>query len=308
MLNKIIEGQSKFRIILLCFLILLTYQASAQNLDTLKHSINKILASKKAVVGISIIGNDGKDTLSLNGDRHFPLQSVFKFHIALATLSKIDKRQFSLSQKVRITKNELLPNLWSPLRDENPNGGMFQISTLIQYAVSQSDNVACDALLRLIGGPKVVEEYIKNNNIKDIAIKLNEEDIQKKWVLMFENWTTPKAASEVLKKFYNNKNKLLSEKSYGFIWKIMKETQTGEERIRGQLPKNAIVAHKTGSSGTNKEGITEAVNDIGIVFLPNGKYFIISAFVSRSKESNETNEKIIAEITKVTYDYYKGTQ
>ncbi|MGO4875093.1 class A beta-lactamase, subclass A2 [Pedobacter psychrotolerans] len=307
MLNKIIEGQSKFRIILLCFLILLTYQASAQNLDTLKHRINQILASKKAVVGISIIGNNGKDTLSLNGDRHFPLQSVFKFHIALAMLSKIDKRQFSLSQKVRITKNELLPDLWSPLREENPNGGMFQISTLIQYAVSQSDNVACDALLRLIGGPKVLEEYMKNNNIKDIAIKLNEEDIQKKWDLMFENWTTPKAACEVLKKFYNNKNKLLSEKSYGFIWKTMKETQTGEERIRGLLPKNAIVAHKTGSSGTNKEGITEAVNDIGIVFLPNGKYFIISAFVSSSKESNETNEKIIAEITKVTYDYYKGS-
>ena len=64
----------------------------------------------------------------------------------------------------------------------------------------------------------------------------------------------------------------------------MKETETGKARLKGQLPKEVIVAHKTGSSGTNKAGITAAVNDIGIIFLPNGKHFFISVFVSNSKE------------------------
>jgi beta-lactamase class A len=40
--------------------------------------------------------------------------------------------------------------------------------------------------------------------------------------------------------------------------------------------------------------------------LPNGAYFIISVFVSDSKESDETNEKIIAEIAKAAYDFYTG--
>jgi hypothetical protein len=90
-----------------------------------------------------------------------------------------------------------------------------------------------------------------------------------------------------------------------YFWKTNKETTTGRNRIRGQLPEETVVAHKTGWSGTNKEtGITAAVNNIGIVFLPSGEYFIISVFVSESKEAFDTNEKIIADIAKATYEFY----
>ena len=285
------------------FFLIIHGQILAQTSHLLKEKILQIVAAKNAVVGVSIYGNGGKDTVSLHGDRHFPLQSVFKFHIALAVLAQIDKGRFSLDQKIEIHKKELLPNLWSPLREENPHGGSFSIAKLIKYAVSQSDNVACDALLRLVGGPHVVEEYFKKNHIKDIAIRLNEEDSQANWDLMFRNWTTPKAANETLMKFYYN-NKLLSTNSHNFIWSVMKGTETGVNRLRGSLPKQTIVAHKTGSSGTNKEGITEAVNDIGIVFLPNGNYFFISVFVTNSKESESVNEKIIADIAKAAWDYF----
>lgn len=276
------------------------------NTDLLRKKIEQIVSDKNAVVGVSIIGNNGRDTLSLYGDKQFPMQSVFKFHIALAVLSEVDKGILSLNQIVEIDKDEFLPeNFWSPLRDENPNGGSFTIERLIQYAVSHSDNTACDVLIRLIGTPKTVEEYIKKSGIEDIQITFNEEKMQAKWENMFQNWTTPNAASETLKIFFENKNNLLSKSSYDFFWKTNKETTTGKGRIRGQLPNETIVAHKTGSSGTNKKtGIIAAVNNIGIVFLPNGKYFIISVFVTDSQENYKTNEKIIAAIAKATYDFY----
>ena len=87
----------------------------------------------------------------------------------------------------------------------------------------------------------------------------------------------------------------------------MKETSTGTNRIKGQLPENTVVAHKTGTSGTNKEGLTAAVNDIGIVFLPDGQHFYISVFVTNSTENADTNEKIIADISKAAWDYFTGT-
>jgi len=287
-------------------LLLITSCQSSHKTDLLRSKIEQIITDKNAVVGVSIIGNNGKDSVSLNGDWRFPMQSVFKFHIALAVLSEVDKGNLSLDQKIVISKDDLLPeDFWSPLRDENPNGGSFTIEKLIQYSVSQSDNIACDVLIRLIGTPKKVEEYFKKNNIQDIQITFNEEDMQAKWENMFQNWTTPKAATETLKKFYENKNNLLSKSSYDFFWKTNKETTTGANRIKGQLPEGTIVAHKTGWSGTNKEtGITAAVNNIGIVFLPNGEYFIISVFVTESKENFETNEKIISDIAKATYDFY----
>ncbi len=85
----------------------------------------------------------------------------------------------------------------------------------------------------------------------------------------------------------------------------MKGTKTGKNRLRGQLPKETIVAHKTGWSGKHKgTGITAAVNNIGIVFLPNREHFAISVFVTESKEDFKTNEKIISDISKVAWDYF----
>jgi beta-lactamase class A len=283
----------------------LSCRHSTQQTETLKEQILQIIASKKATVGVSIIGSEGKDTLSIHGERHFSLQSVFKFHIAAAVLSEIDKGKLSLDQIVVVKKEEMLPDLWSPLREENPEGGSFTIARLIQYAVSQSDNVACDVLIRLIGTPQTVEDYIRSIGIEDISIKINEEVMQAKWENMFQNWTTPKAASEMLQKFYNKDLKLLSETSHNFLWTTMKETSTGQGRLKGLLPTGTVVAHKTGSSGTNEEGLSAATNDIGIVFLPNGAHFVISVFVTDSKENDETNEQIIAEIGKVAYDYFK---
>lgn len=291
--------------------LLLSVITSCQSLnktDLLRKKIEQIVSDKNAVVGLSIIGVNGKDTIALNGDRHCPLQSVFKSHIALAVLSEIDKGIFSLDQKVEVNKKGLLPeNFWSPLRDENPNGGRFTIARLIQYSISQSDNVACDVLIRLIGTPKTVEAYFKKNNIDNIVITFTEEEMQSKWENMFQNWTTPKTASETLKIFYENQTNLLSKDSYDFFWKTMKETTTGKDRLKALLPEGTIVAHKTGTSGTSKEGLTPATNDMGIVFLPNGEHFIISVFVTNSKESEQTNAKIIADIAKATYDFYTTT-
>ena len=292
-----------FRLVTLV-LTFISAQTFAQTTNALRHKIQQIVSTKNATVGVSIIGNDGKDTISLNGEKHYPMQSVFKFHIALAVLSQIDKGKFSLDQKIEIQKKDLIPNLYSPLREDYPNGATLPISKILEYTVSLSDNVGCEVLLRLIGGPKIVEDYFVKNNIKDVSIKVNEEQQQADWDLQFKNWTTPKAANETLAKFYNNKKKLLSLKSYDFIWKTMRETETGVNRLKGQLPKGTIVAHKTGSSGANKDGLTAAVNDIGIIFMPNGKYFFISVFVTDSKENADTNEKIIADIAKETWNYF----
>jgi beta-lactamase class A len=286
------------------FFLALHLPSSAQTLDSLRQNIQRIVSSKNAEVGVAIMSINGKDTLSINGDKHLPMQSVFKFHIALALLSEIDKGKFSLQQKVTIKQNELLPDLYSPIREKYPQGVTLTLAEIIEYTVSQSDNVGCDVLLRLLGGPSAVEKYFLSNKFKDISIKINEETMQRNWDQMFLNWTTPKAANQVLSAFYRNDKKILSKKSYEFIWNVMKATQTGKGRLKGLLPEGTVVAHKTGYSGKNKEGIMAAVNDIGVVFLPNGQHFYISVFVTNSKEDFDTNEKIIAEIGKSAWEYF----
>lgn len=291
--------------ILAILLLAVTGQLVAQNKKDLVQKIQQIVSTKNAVVGVSIVGNNGKFKLDANGGKRFPMQSVFKFHIGVVMLSEIDKGRFSLDQEIEIKKSELLPGLYSPIRDKYPDGATLTIAEILEYTVSLSDNVGCDVLLKLLGGPKAVEDHFVKNKFKDISIKINEETMQANWDRQYENWTTPKAANHVLSSFFYNRKNLLSQKSHDFIWKIMRETSTGPNRLKGQLPAGTVVAHKTGYSGVNKTtGISAATNDIGIVYLPNGQHFFISVFVTDSKESTETNERVIADIARAAWDHF----
>lgn len=284
---------------------ILSGQIYAQSLESLKRDIMDILKSKKAVVGVSINGTNSSDTLSILGDERFPMQSVFKFPIALMVLSEVDKENLSLDQKVKILKDDLLPDTWSPIREKYPNGVVLSLSEILQYTVSLSDNVGCDILLRLVGGPQSVENYFSSLGFKNIAIKINEETMQSNWDLQFQNWITPKESNAILLAFFRNAAPILSSKSYEFIWEAMKSTKTGENRLRGQLPGHTAVAHKTGWSGVHKvSGISAAVNDVGLVFLPNGDLFAISVFVTDSQEDTSVNERIISDIAKLAWDYF----
>lgn len=273
-------------------------------IDSLRIKLQKIVDTKSATEGVAVLDFNKKDTVSLLGNTHFPMQSVFKFHIGLAVLHQVDKHKLSLDQKISIDKNQFLENTWSPIQKKYPDGNVtLTLAEVLQYTVSQSDNFGCDVLLRLLGGPAVVEKYIRSLGIQDIAIEVNEEIMHKTWDAQFKNWTTPHAAVTLLYQFYNNR-KMLSEKSRAFLLEAMIQTFTGKKRIKGQLPAETEVAHKTGTSGTNEAGIMAAVNDIGIVTLPDGNRFAIAVFVSSTKESMDSNERIIAELSRAVYDYF----
>ena len=74
--------------------------------------------------------------------------------------------------------------------------------------------------------------------------------------------------------------------------------------MKAGLPENTELAHRTGMSGTNDENLRVALNDVGIVKLPNGKHFILSVYLKNITETKEDTEKIIADITKVVWEYY----
>ncbi|RPI70418.1 MAG: TLA family class A extended-spectrum beta-lactamase, partial [Ignavibacteriales bacterium] len=170
------------------------------------------------------------------------------------------------------------------------------------FTVSHSDNNGCDILFRLIGGTGKVEKYIQSLGIKDISISTTEEEMHKDWDTQFTNWSTPYAMGLLLMKFF--KGEILSKNSQEYLWEKMVNTTTGANRIIALLPEGTIVAHKTGSSSTNDDGVTAATNDAGIVKLSDGNYFAIVVFVSDSKSNVKAREGIIAQISKAVWDYY----
>ena len=271
--------------------------------QSLKKEINQIIKGKNATVGVSVLDFESNKSISINGNKKLPMLSVFKFHIALTVLDQVDQGKLSLDQNIFIKKEELLENTWSPIRQNYPEGNFeMTLGELIKYTVAQSDNNGCDILLRLIGGTETVQKFINSKRIKNFQIKADEEKMHQGYEFMYWNWTTTNASNTLLKNFYDGK--IVSKSSTDFLMKTMLETNTGTNKIVAQLPKGTWVAHKTGSSGKDEKGLTIAENDMGIITLLNGKHYALSVFVSDSMESETTNTKMVADISKLVFDYF----
>jgi beta-lactamase class A len=269
--------------------------------DSLKARIEFVIDRAGGRVGVAVLGLDNNDTLMFNGDGRFPMQSVYKFPLALTVLHEVDAGKFAFDQRIHITKADLLPKTWSPLRDKYPEGDVdLSLAEVLTYTVSESDNNGCDILFRLLGGPKTVDAYLHGLGITDIAVVATEEEMHKGWDVQYRNWSSPLAMARLLSMFYHGQ--ILSPKSRGFLWRAMVETGTGPRRIKGLLPEGTLVAHKTGSSGINDSGITAATNDAGIVALPNGSHVAIVVFVSDARSEETACEDVIAEIARAVWD------
>ena len=257
--------------------------------------INSIIKGKKATIGIALYDPENGKMLTVKGKWHFPMQSVYKFPIALKVLSEVDKGERNLSDSIFISSKDLLPNTWSPIRDKYPNGNIrMSLADIIRYTISQSDNNGCDILLKLVGGTSVVNSYIHSLGIINMNIEKTEAEQHEAYPIQFKNWTTPTVAVQLLKLFYNKK--ILQQNTHDFLWTTMTETSTGS--IRNKIPKSIVVAHKTGSASYPGHSVT---NDIGIISFPNRHTILYAIFIMDSKESNEVNYEIIADIAKVLY-------
>jgi len=278
-----------------------TLEVSSEGLDGLRQNIYEIISTRNATFGIGIYDFENRETLYVNKDEQFVMLSVVKFPQALAILDQVDQGMLDDDMKIHIDKSDLRPNTYSPLRDERPEGNFdISLSEALSYTISKSDNNVCDKLFKVLGSTQVAEDYIHSLGIKGISIGTDYADMEINTI--YANESSPKDMLELLRRFYDRE--LLSTESSDLLWRKMVETSTGPDRIKGLLPEGTLVGHKTGTSGTDENGITAAFNDIGIINLPNGGSFAIVIFISNSKEDNETNANSIAEISKASYDFF----
>jgi beta-lactamase class A len=286
------------------FLLTLTLPDARGQQQGLRSEVARITASLSAHVGVAVLNLDTGDTLTWRGHDHFPMQSVFKFPLAIMVLHEVDKGTLTLEQKIHLRKEDMLPNTWSPMATKYPEGNVdIALSEILRYTVSQSDNNGCDVLFRLMGGTRKVNDFIHGLGVTQLAIAATEAEMHAAWPVQFTNWCEPVAMVALLKQF--DRGNILSPASREFLWKIMVETSTGPKRIKGLLPDGTVVAHKTGTGDYNTEGVLGALNDVGIIVLPDGSHVAVVVYISGTKEKDAAKlDLVIAQISRAVYDQY----
>lgn len=219
-------------------------------------------------------------------DCAFAMHSVMKFPQALYVADHLNKKGLTLNDSVLVCKDSLDAETWSPMLSVFEGTRYFTFAELIEWSLKQSDNNACDLLFASCGLPNAVEKYIHSLGFKDIHVQLTEKEMKKSPHRSTENSSTSKEMVRLLEWFYLHRN---DNKNLSFIWNIMADCSTGQQRIAAVLPKGGKWIHKTGSGFPSSDGRQDR-NDVGIILLPDGSHLSIAVFLPKSKDENEVAE------------------
>jgi len=306
-------------------LLLVTPAIAAEAPDArLQHALAQLAdRAQPGVLGITVVDLDTRARIRINADHAYPMMSVFKAPVAAAVLAQVDAGRIRLNQQVTITRAQLVDGTAVPSIGAHFSGEQmhFTVERLLAAAVSDSDNTAVDALIRLLGGPQVVTQFLRKHGIDGMRVDLGEGDISH----LFEetsngqtipinetdeaalarrqrgyraylndprNRTTPDAAAQLLEALWTGR--LLSAESSKRLLDLM-YGQTKPVRLRAGLPADVRFADKCGTS-YSLDDETAAYNDIGILTWPSGHTVIVAAFLTESKADKRTRDALFAEI------------
>ena len=277
---------------------LFSYPVLAQ--EALRQQLRSISAEARGKVSVACSLPGSLIDCDLDPNGHPPMQSVFKLPLALAVLHQVEQKKLALDQPVRfLPEDRILPKTYSPLQDKYPDADVdVPLRTLLQMAVSVSDNAAADILLRLAGGPNVVSQYIAALGITGFHLQDNEHAMHRDVTVQYRNWFEPRGAVQLLRRISDGSP--LTAEHTGLLLDWMRSSARGK-RLQGDLPDGTSVAHKAGTSGVDN-GLAHATNDIGLIALPDGRQLAIAVFVTDSTADETTREKVIARIGRAVYD------
>jgi len=282
--------------------------------------------AKPGILGFGLMNLESGQQWTLNGDRPFPMQSVFKMLLGAAALSEVDAGRLSLAENILIGAAQLSPP-HSPIADAWPERTIYTADELLVAAVSDSDNTAADVLMKRIGGPGAVTAWLQAKGVKELRVDRYERQLQPEAHGMASfraDWksaafaqamaTVPPEARARAQAAYlrdprdtatpNGMLKFLSKLDAGEIvspastlrlTSIMARSPRGPERLRAGFPRGVTFAHKIGTAGTDL-GVTAAYNDVGVLTLADRRSYAVAAFLSASPASEATRANLLSDL------------
>jgi len=243
--------------------------ASSPSLLSLEQQLRAVVGSASSNVGVAALDLATGETVSINGDVRFPMASTVKVAVAAAYLNQVDHGRRSLGDRI---------------------SGQTA-STLMQRMLIHSDNHATDILIRDLGGPDALQDWLQFQGFTNIRVDRTIarllSDRRDLWDI--RDSSTPMAMVELLEKL--DKGNVLKPQSRSYLLDLMGRCATGKNRIRGMLPWGTRVEHKTGT-------LNGYTSDVGFITLPNGHRVAVAMFARGGADRPRT----IAEAARTIYD------
>lgn len=247
--------------------------ASSPSLSSLEQQLSSLVSNKSADVGVAALDLNTGETVSIKGNTPFPMASTVKVAIAALYLAQVDHGRRSL--------------------DDTINGQSAR--SLMGRMLIHSDNHATDILLKDLGGPTAVHDWLEDNGVTGLRVDRTIAQLlsSKRDLWDHRDSATPVAMVDLLKRIY--KAELIKPESRNYLLDLMSHCQTGKNRIKAMLPFGTPVEHKTGTL----DGLAD---DVGFITLPDGRRVAVAIFTRGGSDRPRT----IAETARAIYDGFKS--
>ena len=299
--------------------------------------LDRISDSTGGKLGVSAVAVKTGERIAYHGGDRFPMASTYKVPIAITVLDRVDRGTLKLAQDVPIDQYNLSPGN-AELATEPEVDKTSSVEKLIELMIRNSDNTATDHLLRLVGGPAAVTKHVRAMGITDLDVNRPTAEIvaatwgyklpppgertrknisqaiattsqerrlesSRQFLLDLKDpkrakdTATPDAMASLLERLASGK--ALSPASTALLVDNMENCRTGAHRMKYELPRGTMVAHKTGT-------LTRVTtNDVGIIRLPYGKgALVVALFLTGSPQPLSAQEDALAIASRAVYRYY----
>ncbi|NQX93797.1 MAG: serine hydrolase [Erythrobacter sp.] len=278
--------------------------------NTFEKQIEDLANGSKGRIGVYAVDLASGEEVSVLGDMRFPMASTSKVAVAATFLAGVDEGKYSLTSEFPL----LIPvrsKKFSSDRAPVKQGNYVPAYKLISLMISKSCNSCTDALLKVVGGPDVVNTWMHEEaKIEDFELSRDIATLVRddgefdpvEWIDPRDS-ATPRAMGKLLAGLYQGE--WLSAESRDVLMAALEETTTGRRRMNAALPMEAALAHKTGT-------LSRTASDIGIFRLADGRAVAAAIYVTgqsanlvderrNKRAARKRRDERIADITRALY-------
>ncbi|HTW75172.1 MAG TPA: class A beta-lactamase [Steroidobacteraceae bacterium] len=189
--------------------------------------------------------------ISWRANERFVMCSTFKASLAAMVLARADHGQDQLQQMIAYGPGDV-PDWWAPVARKNLSKGVMSVTDMCEAAIEYSDNTCANLLLARVGGPLALTAFWRS--IGDAVTRLDhiEPILNRSPPGDPHDTTTPAAMAADLRRLLLGN--VLSPRSRARLTGWMVDCRTGDERLRGGIPKAWRIADKTGNNGKDASG------------------------------------------------------
>ena len=247
----------------------------------------------EGVAGVYVRDPNGGYGYGVRPDEVFFSASVAKVPLMVAVYRRIDEGAFSLSDSF-----ETEPEDWAAgagwLQWE-PAGKSHTVEDYLWMMMTQSDNVATNALLRVVGGPGYVNEVARSMGAFDTRL-YQKVTSERAAVMGLDNQTTPRDMATMLEQIFNG-SAASRESSLDMV--DLMQQNTLESWLEDGLPEGTGVANKAG-------WLYRVYNEVAIIDHEDRPY-VVAILSKQGPEDPEEAKPLLKEISKAIWEAQDGS-